>query len=759
MSNVSSTRSSRRQAWSWEQLQGLVGPEILTAPRLDWARVDERCIRYLVQNVAGSPWMDHLALLSAVFTSYAGLDAATVLSHLRSLHARWRSIFAAYSLETVGQWRPAEHIPRYLGDSVFEDTLYTRQRFLETYGSAVAHLQAYIRSLPCPESDAYWRYELPPVPLELQRQFSRHTELREAAKRRRKEETDALTPQFARIRGEAHLRWNALHRLRLKFQEAVTLVESGREALPLAISYEEWDGLQRLHFVLWDRPSFVLAHADQYCAATVQHARAGVRSFRPDQNHYFLEFKRIEYLRGAIPEPDEFLWFGDLLKNGLLGVAPRHGSPEEVKRKQEYLRSWGYGEGNERARPFDSQVAGLLTWPQAQFMFMNEAQQRAEGVLVPVEPLYAAATFGLAALDLLTTTGARMNELMQVSLTPECLHTLVVEGTQRLVLRMVPKGSDMPAEYFVGPETQRNLEKVARLLQDHYRLKPGEPLPKVCFDPEHDRSHRFPARPYLFQFSGRHLPDQAITACLRFLCHGMLFQTLDGRVVALKAHALRHVFATHAHHVEQVPLDVVGAMLHQKDTGVTGYYAAPTRRQVAAAANTLLDRFATHLGDVQDAVVRSPADLRRQWNEACQKAGTLSRVVGGHCTCHAVCPVSFACTGCAHKVPDPSRRHEVVQQREWALVRLAQAEASRLGPEATKMRALIQRCDAELAEMDLMDAYREDEQHEPELRVDPRPRAASPVATDRVRGKATAHRGSGKGDSGPTGAGEPARND
>jgi hypothetical protein len=284
---------------------------------------------------------------------------------------------------------------------------------------------------------------------------------------------------------------------------------------------------------------------------------------------------------------------------------------------------------------------------------------------------------------------------------------------------MVPKGSDRLADYFVGPETQRNLEKVARLLQDRYCLNAGEPIPTVRFDPDNGRAHRFPARPYLFQFSGRHLPDTAITACLRLLCHGMVFQTLDGRVVALKAHAIRHVFATHAHHVEQVPLDVVAVMLHQKDVRVTGYYAMPTRPQVVAAADTLLDRFATHLGNVEDTLVRSPAELRHQWNEARQKVGTLSRVVGGHCTSHAICPVSFACTGCAHKVPDPARRHEVAQQKEWALVRLAQAEVSRLGPEATKMQALIQRCDAELAEMDLMDAYREDEKHERQLRVEP----------------------------------------
>lgn len=723
MSSALSTTSQHRKAWPWQRLQGLVTPDLLAAPRIDWERVDGRCIRYLVQSVAGSPWLDHLAFLTGILTSYAGLDAGTVLAHLHSLHSRWRVLFPAYGLQAVADWQPATYMPQYLADSSFPDTLYTRQVFLRRYASAAVHTQAYIRALPAAEASAYRGWALPALPEELRRQLSRYTELSEAAQLRRKAETDAVTPQFAHIRGEAHLRWNELHRLRLKFREAVALVESGQEVLPLAISYEESQCQQRLHFVLWDRPSFVLAHAEKYCAVTVQLARARVRSFHPDQNHYFLEFRRAEPFTGALAEPHELLWFGSLLKNGVLGQAAIDGRPEVMRQKQEYLRSWGYGDGNVQSnvKPFASGIAGLLTWPRAESVFVTPAQERAKGLLVPVEPLFAAATFGLAALDLLTTTGARMNELMQVSLTAECLHTLVVEGVQRLVLRMVPKGSDKLADYFVGPETQRNLEKVARMLQEHYRLKPGEPIPTVSFDPEHHRAHRFPARPYLFQFSGRHLPDEAITACLRFLCHGMVFQTPEGRAVTLKAHALRHVFATHAHHVEQVPLDVVAAMLHQKDSGVTGYYAAPTKGQVVTAANALLDRFATHLGSVGDALVRSPEELRRQWEEARQKVGTLARVVGGHCTCHAVCPVSFACTGCAHKVPDPARRQEVFQQKEWAHLRLEQAESARLGPEATKMRALIQRCDAELAETNLMDAYREDEQHEPRLRIEPRP--------------------------------------
>jgi len=195
---------------------------------------------------------------------------------------------------------------------------------------------------------------------------------------------------------------------------------------------------------------------------------------------------------------------------------------------------------------------------------------------------------------------------------------------------------------------------------------------------------------------------------------------------------LRHVFATHLHQVEQVPLDIVAKILHQKDVRVTGYYAAPQWQQVVETTDHLLDRFATHLGNVEGAFVRAPAELQQQWEEAKQSVGSLARVIGGECCCHAMCPVSFACTGCAYKIPDPARREEIVQQRQWACLRYEQVKRQGLGPETVKMQALLQRCDTELQEMDLMEEYRHDEAYNPKLVIetgDQRTEAAAPVAT------------------------------
>jgi hypothetical protein len=46
----------------------------------------------------------------------------------------------------------------------------------------------------------------------------------------------------------------------------------------------------------------------------------------------------------------------------------------------------------------------------------------------------------------------------------------------RYVLRLIPKGekADIPQDYFIGEETKRLFVRVAQMLGEHYRLRPGQ---------------------------------------------------------------------------------------------------------------------------------------------------------------------------------------------------------------------------------------------------------------------------------------------
>ncbi len=166
----------------------------------------------------------------------------------------------------------------------------------------------------------------------------------------------------------------------------------------------------------------------------------------------------------------------------------------------------------------------------------------------------------------------------------------------------------------------------------------------------------------MFQYAHRHLSDNTITSCMHFLLHGMVFRTREGKLVVLKSHLLRHAFATHAVQVEKIPIDIVGAWLHQKNLTITDYYSKPTESMVAEASDLFLSRVAAQI-NVREAVLRSPEELRQLYEGARGKAGTLADVIGGHCVSHGYCAAKFACVGCAGKVPDPAKRYQIERHK------------------------------------------------------------------------------------------------
>ncbi len=188
--------------------------------------------------------------------------------------------------------------------------------------------------------------------------------------------------------------------------------------------------------------------------------------------------------------------------------------------------------------------------------------------------------------------------------------------------------------------------------------------------------------------------------------------------VALKAHLLRHAFATHAVQIEKIPIDIVGEWLKQKNLDVTDYYSQPTDSLVAEAADRYLARIAAHV-HVGEAVRRSPLELRTLYEAARGKVGTLAEVVGGHCVSHGFCAAKFACVGSAGKVPDPAKRPQIERHRAWAQTQVGLATDEGLFPEAERMRQLIRDCDSELQEMDQIDAYRRDEAHAAHIHTTP----------------------------------------
>ncbi len=147
-------------------------------------------------------------------------------------------------------------------------------------------------------------------------------------------------------------------------------------------------------------------------------------------------------------------------------------------------------------------------------------------------------------------------------------------------------------------------------------------------------------------------------------------------------------------------------------------YSQPTDQMAAEAADRFLARISAHV-DINQSVVRSPAELQRLYEEVRGKSGTFAAVTGGECVSHGFCSAKFSCIGCPGKAPDPSLRYQVERKKQWAIEQIHLTTEEGLVAETERMKQLVRDCDAELREMDLIEAYRNDEGVRPVIRLDP----------------------------------------
>ncbi|ASJ54162.1 hypothetical protein BP422_11760 [Brevibacillus formosus] len=469
-----------------------------------------------------------------------------------------------------------------------------------------------------------------------------------------------------------------------------------------------------------DRRSFVIAHKDQYSSKTFKNARQRFHAYSESVNEHFLEYVKTINMENETVVDHPF-WFMELFKEGLFGNAPGTTKGDDREKIDQYFLSYGYGDINNKESykiPFRTKDIGLMK----NNAFMRNAQGIAEGTVFQIDPVYTVSTYALGALEIFTTTGARMNELRQISASKDCMvvlreephpHSTHSKPIKRKLLRLVPKGRTEPENYYIGEESARCLSHIVQLLKETY----DDPsIPEIPYVGE--RAPLFhEKKPYIFQFNRKHISSTAITVCLRFLMHGLYIKTDEGTPVLMKAHLLRHTFATHAVQVEKIPIDIVREWMHQKNVEVTEYYSAPTTTQLAANADIWLTSIATHI-NVGHAVKRSPIEIQALYNDAKGKVGALTNVIGGVCSTDALCPVKFACVGCAAKVPEPEKKDQIEFQLEWAIKNRKIYADMALYQEANKMSELIRNCRKELEEIESIESYREDENFDPTIIFD-----------------------------------------
>ncbi|TDK58179.1 site-specific integrase [Bacillus salipaludis] len=698
----------------YEQLLGRVDKQLLhlqdTRGLFLLDKVHETNLKYYMNQVIDKPWNNHFLLSIFVYVE-KNSDVKTISNFLDRLNPRFKNLFEVFQINNIIEFDVQTHMYEYLKGTVYrEHSNNMRKELLTWYCSNEYAVKKWVKSKLNNKQQIHFKQFLFPTPAYDSRDFTFTKSAKEQAQSTRKSETDAIVPLLPQIRAEGHFRWNQLKRLRQAFLKACEQAKSTNCGLPLEFHYDEPERVgERFYFRLWDKASFVLNHQEQFPASSLKSAYKRTGAYSNENNHYFVEFVKAERLDDD--EEAEGLWFMELFEKDVIRMWYQNATDEEIKQKRELLYSWGYGEESlgENPMPFNSRHKGIIT----SSTFVSRNKDISEGTLFDVEPLYAAVTFGLLAVDIFTTTGARLNELLQISNTKECIRRVKVENKFKFSFYAIPKGRDELEPFYISEQTMKIIQLVAKLLKEHYGT---EKIPSVKY--RYSRSHLFPnPKPYFFQYYQSAFQNHAIFSCLRFLLHGLNFETQEGEPVVIKTHLLRHAFATEAVQRQGLPIDIVAKILHQRDTGVTEYYSEPTPSQVAQSVSDLHDVISDYV-DLDEAVLRSPEELEKELEEYKQQVGVFNNVLGGTCVTAFVCPTKMQCLGCQAKVPQPEKKHELDEVIELSKDMEKRFTVMNLSVEVKKAKAMRKHARNELKEIELIEKYREEQKYEPQIQFD-----------------------------------------
>ncbi|WP_445296360.1 site-specific integrase [Chitinimonas sp. PSY-7] len=563
---------------------------------------------------------------------------------------------------------PDYFYPAYFrGDIVPESSPSSRLDMMQAYFRLIRLQDDYLSSLTAAQRAVLMPFTLRKVSdSRFWTQSSQYSEVRDAAKRRRKDRTDAVHAKFYVLRDVAERRQIQLSRLRTAFRTAVAQCQQSGTRLPMAFKYadEEISESNRItpvlrHFNIWTPRALYEQALVAFPTIAAMYANSrSLQDFVGDEKIYLLGYKLP-----ALRSPDSLAEYG-----------------------------WFFRSAEESGWSTRAYLARLEYWPFPIRNWLVKLEAKLGQLFLPVDEWYKQALIGHAALQIFTKTGARVHEFLQIRLVKDKLvRVRLSEGHEVNAFWATPKGRTAEEPFFIDDRCVRALHAWWSFLRDVSQ-------PTHVIPPDRGFAGKLQPAPYLWQFDGRQLDTRQVNCAISFLLSGVPLRTAAGEPFALTSHLFRHGFATEMRALE-VPVDVIALLLKQKDVAVTDYYSQPS-------ANMLIDlqrRIFESREDMSRAHIRAPAQIRRRVETALETVGALVPVLGGHCTVANQCPVAFSCMGCAGHAPDPSRRAQVIEFKA-AYTQLAEiAEKQHLRAEQRKAMQIIANCEETLAEMELIE--------------------------------------------------------
>jgi hypothetical protein len=628
-SNPQQRSAHSRAFWEWL-------PKILhEAPGVQWESLPSSVMGYLIRNVANSP--DAIPITLAV--GYAShLREKVMYSHCKDLRKLLQWLRDDYEMTTL-----TELSQRSIWDRFVEGRMITSGELqkLKRYAAfSSTHRQAFESELTERQKMIWQPYLLPPLPHGFLEKKAQNKAILTAAENRRKEQSDIILPLFPLLVEIAQLRKQAAQRLIMEFRKQRDRAEAGEVELPHQFQYtdrqfsvsehvstlSEVQLIERevtLTLTLWKRTQWVKKHPELYKPWVHKDIDLQRNAYATEHNTYFLQYEG---------PASNLLWCGDLIEKQLLGQGKRLGF---------WVR-----------RPT------LLTPDNSDTKWLRSARKLSGAVLFEPESLYRGVLFATALATLSLTNGARVSELLQVSASR--FETIVVDELKNqqptgrkigiCVQKLLPKGYTHESErqfFLISDMAVRHIKEIGELL----RATHDGIIPVVRPEPTIGKAEDLLPEPYFFQWAASsdgqvgHLCSGDVAHLLRFLFHGLTLTTRAGEPIRIAPHLLRHVLATHARTVQNIPAEALAYLLHHRVTLHESTHALTLPEATAYYSRLPVAKLLALLAEVQSALVSGqghsylhvpPPQTLEQGEEALRKqferCGMIGPTVLGFCS-------------------------------------------------------------------------------------------------------------------------------
>jgi hypothetical protein len=275
------------------------------------------------------------------------------------------------------------------------------------------------------------------------------------------------------------------------------------------------------------------------------------------------------------------------------------------------------------------------------------------------------------------------------------------------------------------PMAVRHLKEIGESL----RAAHGGIIPVVYPEPHVGKAEDLRPESYFFQWAasqdGRvgHLCPRDVGQLLRFLFHGLTLTTRAGEPIRIAPHLLRHVLATHARTVQNIPAEALAYLLHHRVTLPGSTHALTLPEATAYYSHLPVAKLLALLFEVQSTLVSgqghsclqvpSPQTLG-QMDEALRKqferCGMIGPTVLGFCsagTC--VRPNNRGiCANCPYLVPHYSNLPKAKTWRELYVLQAKIHDDQGHAIDAAQARKVIQYLDDMIQMMEIQVRTRQD---------------------------------------------------